>query len=103
MGSNIVHFEVNVDDVERAKKFYSTVFGWAFKYVEDMNYTLVYPSGEITDGPAKAGINGGMMKRSGKAPADDASSNAFVYWRWTTLTRPLPRRLRTAPDWNASR
>jgi predicted enzyme related to lactoylglutathione lyase len=25
---NIVHFEIPVDDAERAKKFYTELFGW---------------------------------------------------------------------------
>ena len=25
---SIVHFEIPADDVERARKFYSTLFGW---------------------------------------------------------------------------
>ena len=26
-----VHFEVQVDDVERAKNFYAEVFGWSYE------------------------------------------------------------------------
>lgn len=79
MGSSIVHFEIHVDDIERAKKFYTVVFGWAFSYMKEMDYTLVYPGGEVTKGPAKVGINGGMMKRGGPAPTDNmAGPNAYV-------------------------
>ena len=31
MAGNIVHFEINAKDAGRAKRFYSTVFGWKFK------------------------------------------------------------------------
>jgi predicted enzyme related to lactoylglutathione lyase len=79
MGSNIVHFEIHVDDLERAKKFYTEVLGWAFNYNKEFNYTLVYPGGKVTEGPATIGVNGGMMKRNAPAPSDDkASPNAFV-------------------------
>ena len=27
----VVHFEIHVDDMERAKKFYGEVFGWSFQ------------------------------------------------------------------------
>ena len=27
----LVHFEIHVDDMERAKKFYGEVFGWSFQ------------------------------------------------------------------------
>jgi predicted enzyme related to lactoylglutathione lyase len=81
MASVISHFEVYVDDLERAKKFYSDVFGWAYQDMgpELNDYVVVYPSGEVTDGPATSGINGGMMKRPGPAPSSDtAAPNAYV-------------------------
>jgi predicted enzyme related to lactoylglutathione lyase len=31
MPNNVKHFAVHADDVERARKFYETVFGWKFK------------------------------------------------------------------------
>ena len=31
MAGNIVHFEVNAKDANRAKRFYSTLFGWKYK------------------------------------------------------------------------
>jgi uncharacterized protein len=81
MSSVITHFEVYVDDIERAKKFYRDVFGWAYQDMGDElnNYVIVYPSGEITEGPATHGINGGMLKRPGPAPSSDtAAPNAYV-------------------------
>lgn len=29
--THIAHFAINADDLERAKKFYAAVFGWAFE------------------------------------------------------------------------
>jgi predicted enzyme related to lactoylglutathione lyase len=29
MANNVVHFEIFFDDLERAKKFYTEVLGWA--------------------------------------------------------------------------
>jgi predicted enzyme related to lactoylglutathione lyase len=31
MAGNIVHFELNAKDASRAKRFYSSLFGWKFK------------------------------------------------------------------------
>jgi uncharacterized protein len=55
----IVHFEINVDNPERASKFYTDTFGWKFqKWDGPSEYWMV------TTGPdAQPGINGGMMKR----------------------------------------
>lgn len=81
MANNVVHFEIYVNDPERAKKFYAEVLGWAFSFIKEMNYTLVYPGGEALEGPAKIGINGGMVLRPGPGPAPEnnkAAPNAFV-------------------------
>jgi hypothetical protein len=55
----VVHFDIPVDDFERAIKFYKDVFGWQFaKWEGPMEYWLV------TTGPDdKPGINGGIAKR----------------------------------------
>lgn len=52
----IVHFEIPADDVERAKKFYSTLFGWEIKKAQGMDYWMIETAGEKS-------IGGGMMKR----------------------------------------
>jgi predicted enzyme related to lactoylglutathione lyase len=65
MGGKVVHFEIPYDDAERARAFYSSVFGWEPMPLPDMEYTLVTtgPTGE--QGATEAGfINGGMRKRS---------------------------------------
>ena len=52
----IVHFEIPADDVERAKKFYTDLFGWKIEKTSEMDYWMIATSGE------KA-VDGGMMKR----------------------------------------
>ena len=37
----VVHFEIPADDLERAKKFYKTIFGWKMDTVEGMEYVLI--------------------------------------------------------------
>jgi predicted enzyme related to lactoylglutathione lyase len=70
----IVHFEIPVDDLEKARKFYS-IFGWK---LDDWNmpdgslYIGVHttPIDEVTRLPLKPGaINGGIMKRTDKVKA----------------------------------
>lgn len=31
MANNVAHFAIHADDVERARRFYETVFGWRFE------------------------------------------------------------------------
>ena len=61
----VVHFEIPFDDEERAKTFYSTVFGWKLNSIPEMNYTIVHTVA-VDDKmmPKESGaINGGMYKR----------------------------------------
>jgi len=65
MSGEVVHFEIPYDKADRAKKFYSEIFGWKMNEMPQMNYTIVATGPVDQKGmPAKAGvINGGMMKR----------------------------------------
>jgi predicted enzyme related to lactoylglutathione lyase len=57
--TRVVHFDIPVDDVKRAQKFYSEIFGCEFeKWDGPIDYWLVK-----TDDDKQHGINGGMMKR----------------------------------------
>jgi len=61
----VVHFEIPVDNLERAKKFYKTAFDWALTPMPQMEYTLLNTV-EVDEKnmPKESGaINGGMMKR----------------------------------------
>ena len=64
----IVHFEIPADDVERARKFYTTLFGWKIEKIEVkkdgdiMNYWMISTS-SIEDSNEKSSIDGGLIKR----------------------------------------
>jgi uncharacterized protein len=61
----VVHFEIPANNMARAKKFYSTVFGWETEDVPGMTYTMVHTVAVGKNRmPKEVGaINGGMMKR----------------------------------------
>ena len=68
MSGRVVHFEIPVDDGERARSFYKEAFGWQLQEMPGMDYTLVLtgPSGD--EGPTEPGfVNGGMLARSAAA------------------------------------
>jgi predicted enzyme related to lactoylglutathione lyase len=68
----VVHFEIPADDLARAKKFYSTVFGWKMNEMPQMQYVLVGTVESDENGMPKepGAINGGMLEREDtvKAP-----------------------------------
>ena len=73
--SRVVHFEIQADNLERAKAFYEHVFGWT--YVE-YGAVMSTPYWGVVTGPEKkSGINGGLLQRSLPAP-EPAGANAFV-------------------------
>jgi uncharacterized protein len=66
----IVHFEIPADDIERAKKFYTELFGWKIEKLlgmdtgnssssSDMEYWMI----TTTDEKGNKTLGGGMMKR----------------------------------------
>ena len=55
-----IHFEIHVDDMERARSFYEKVLGWSFQKWGDIDYYVVTTGEEGTPG-----INGGMLARRG--------------------------------------
>ena len=57
-----IHFEIHAADMDRAQRFYESLFGWTFQSWGDGNYRLIATG---ADGP---GINGGLMRRRGDPP-----------------------------------
>ncbi len=68
---NLAYFEVPVDDLERAKKFYKEVLGWEIKKSEMMEDAPPDYQSVMTGKSAKNTLNsGGMYKRSKDMPPD---------------------------------
>ena len=67
----VVHFEIPIDDAERARRFYGTVFDWGLQPMEGYDYTLALTTAvdETTQAPTEPGaINGGLRARTAEAP-----------------------------------
>jgi len=74
--SRVVHFEIQADDVARAKTFYAAVFDWSF---EDYGQFTGSTYWGIATGPDdQPGINGGLLQRAAPAPVVGQGPNAFV-------------------------
>lgn len=74
--SRVVHFEIQADDVERAKSFYAAAFGWSFQDYGEVTGTTYW--GVVTGPEDQPGINGGLLQRPAPAPALEQGTNAFV-------------------------
>jgi len=68
MPNHVVHFAIHADDVERAKAFYSTVFGWTFEAWGPPDFYNVR-TGE-------GGIMGALEKR--RTPLSGSGVGAFT-------------------------
>lgn len=74
--SRVVHFEIQADDIERAKQFYAAVFGWTFV---DYSHMVDVPYwGVVTGTSEETGIDGGLLQRPVPAPSPAQGTNAFV-------------------------
>jgi predicted enzyme related to lactoylglutathione lyase len=68
----VVHFEIPVEDLDRAKSFYGSVFDWQLDTMamENGDYTGVTttPVGDSQMPTEPGSINGGMMQRDETTP-----------------------------------
>ncbi len=58
MVGNVVHFAIHADDVERARRFYESVFGWRFESWGPPGFYVV-----DTGTPEHPGIHGALHQR----------------------------------------
>ncbi|MED3575559.1 VOC family protein [Cytobacillus praedii] len=72
----LIHFEIHVDDMERAKKFYGDVFGWTFEDWSEYAGTPYF--GAVTGDASEPGINGALMKRQSPRPEPGQAMNGFA-------------------------
>ena len=65
MSGEVGHFELPADDPARARKFYSSIFGWKMNEMPGMDYTMVStgPVDEKGMPTAPGSIGGGIAKR----------------------------------------
>ncbi len=72
-----VHFEIQVDNPERAIEFYRSAFGWEITKWEGgmMEYWMVMTAPKDHKEP---GINGGLLRRPAKTPMKECGTNAYV-------------------------
>ena len=75
--SRVVHFEIQADDLERAKAFYGAVFGWEFQDWSSAAGGSPY-WGIVTGPDDQPGINGGLLQRPAPAPGPGHGTNANV-------------------------
>ncbi|KMM38505.1 VOC family protein [Guptibacillus hwajinpoensis] len=72
----VIHFEIHVDDMARAKEFYGEVFGWKF---EDWSEFAGMPYfGAVTGDNNELGINGALMQRQSAPPVLKQAVNAYT-------------------------
>jgi uncharacterized protein len=65
----VIHFEVQADDIKRAKKFYEKVFDWKIdKMMEGDDDGGMDYWGLTTGSDGVVGINGGMYQRAKERP-----------------------------------
>lgn len=74
----VVHFEIPADSVERAQKFYKSLFGWDIHKAGEMPYWILttVKTDEQRMPKERGAINGGMLKRDEEA--DPGSSNPVL-------------------------
>lgn len=72
----VIHFEIHVDDMDRAKKFYGDVFEWTFEDWSDYAGSPYF--GVVTGDEESLGINGALMKRKSLPPELNQALNGYA-------------------------
>ncbi|PKG23357.1 VOC family protein [Niallia nealsonii] len=72
----LVHFEIHVDNMDRAKKFYGEVFGWTFQ--DWSEYAGIPYFGAVTGAENDPGINGALMQRQSLPPELNQALNGYA-------------------------
>lgn len=70
MPNPLAHFAINADDVERAKSFYESVFGWTFAAWGPPGFYMIFPNGDQAERP-----HGSLQQRS--EPLDGTGMRGF--------------------------
>jgi uncharacterized protein len=67
----VVHFEIHASEPQKLIDYYSALFGWSFTQFGDMDYWSIDTGEGSIGSPDRVGggINGGLTKRMGPAPA----------------------------------
>ena len=72
-----IHFEIHAEDPERAQRFYTELFGWAFHgWAEGAGAIPYWIVDTGSDGP---GINGGLHQRMGPTPPPTEPTPVIAY------------------------
>jgi predicted enzyme related to lactoylglutathione lyase len=73
MANPVMWWEIQVDDVEKARAFYGEVFGWSFEMPMGPTYAIAIADGEMVgglDGNKSGGASDGRTTRIYVAVAD---------------------------------
>jgi hypothetical protein len=64
MPNNVAHFNLEADDLSRARRFYEQVFGWQFRAWGPPDFLMIQ-----TGTDAEPGIHGSLSRRDEPLPA----------------------------------
>lgn len=93
--NRVVHFEVQANDVERAKEFYEKAFGWKINMAmskakgEIMDYWII-----MTGEKGEPGINGGLYER----PMSEADGERYYLFDCTIEVENIDEAIKAVKD-----
>ena len=76
--NRVVHFEIQAENVDRAKKFYGDVFGWEFTDWSSVTGSEYWGVMTAPMESSESGINGGLLKRPANTPPPECGTNAYT-------------------------
>lgn len=93
--NRVIHFEIQADDIERAKKFYANVLGWKIdKMTTKGEKGSLEDYWGVTTGESSPGINGGLYER----PKEGEKMDKVYFYDCTVEVSDLDKALAAVKD-----
>ena len=87
--NRVIHFEVQADDLERAKNFYEKALGWKITQIGTKEKMCMdYWGIETGEGP---GINGGLYQRPEGSPRPESLGERHWFYDCTVTTTDIDK------------
>jgi predicted enzyme related to lactoylglutathione lyase len=90
--NHVAHFAIHADDLDRARAFYTAVFGWKFVAWGPPDFFMITDSLGASPGPL-----GSLTRRLAYVRPEDAASEAFTTFECTIAVDDIDRIAEAVP------
>ncbi len=90
--NHVAHFAIHADDLDRARAFYTAIFGWKFVAWGPPDFFMITDAQGASPGPL-----GSLTRRLTPIRPEDAASEAFTTFECTIAVDDIDRIVKAVP------